>query len=39
VFWSVAELPIAINRVIEDHNNDLKLFVWTANPDHETDSG
>ena len=33
MFRSVADLQAAINRYIEEHNDDPELFVWTANPD------
>ena len=32
VFRSVAELQAAILRFIDEANQDLKPFVWTANP-------
>jgi transposase len=33
VFRSVVELQAAINRFIEEHNDDPKPFAWTADPD------
>ncbi len=33
VFHSVADLQAAINRYLEDHNNDPKPFVWTKSAD------
>jgi hypothetical protein len=33
VFRSVADLQAAINRFLEEHNQQSKAFTWTANPD------
>ena len=33
VFKGVVDLQAAINRVVVDHNQQPKLFVWTADPD------
>ena len=33
MFRSVADLQAAINRFIDQTNDDPKPFVWTANPD------
>ncbi len=33
VFRSIIDLQAAINRFIEDTNNDPKPLVWTANPE------
>ena len=33
VFGSLVELQTAINRFIDEHNNDSKPFTWTADPD------
>jgi len=32
VFKSIADLQAAINRYLDEHNNDPKPFVWTADP-------
>ena len=33
VFRSVADLQAAINRFLEEYNQQSKAFTWTANPD------
>ena len=33
VFRSVVDLQAAINRYLEDHNDDPKPFVWTKSPE------
>ena len=33
VFCSVTDLQVAINRFLEEHNQQSKPFVWTADPD------
>ena len=33
VFRSVADLQAAINRFLEEHNQQSKAFIWTADPD------
>ncbi len=33
VFRSVMELQAAINRFVQEHNNNPKPFVWRADPD------
>jgi hypothetical protein len=33
VFRSVADLQTAINRFLEEHNQQSKPFTWTADPD------
>ena len=33
VFRSVADLQAAINRFLEDHNQQSQPFTWTADPD------
>jgi len=33
VFRSLVELQTAINRFIQEHNDDPKPFAWTADPD------
>ena len=33
VFKGVVDLQAAINRFVADHNQQLKPFVWTADPD------
>jgi hypothetical protein len=33
VFKGVIDLQAAINRFVVDHNQQLKPFVWTADPD------
>jgi hypothetical protein len=33
VFRSVADLQAAINRFLEEHNQQSKPFNWTADPD------
>ena len=34
VFHSIVDLQAAIKRFLEEHNDNPKPFVWTADPDH-----
>lgn len=34
VFHSVVDLEAAINRIIKEHNEDPKPFIWKADPDN-----
>jgi hypothetical protein len=34
VFHSVVDLQAAINRFVDEHNQNPKLFVWRADPNH-----